>query len=117
MRIGDRYVANVARGDRGSLRGVLRINLVCRGGYLHLFVDFLRMVQPKGHIVHAGMERQRLARQKEKSFGVYLDFVVTRCKISEDKAPGLIGVYAANDPAGTFQFDSGRGHWNSVLVQ
>ena len=45
MRVGNRDVANVPRGKRGPLRRVLRIDLVGGRGDLHLFADFLLVIQ------------------------------------------------------------------------
>ena len=44
MRVRNRNIANVARGNRRFLSDVLRINLIGRGGHLHLFVHFLSVI-------------------------------------------------------------------------
>ena len=51
MRVGDRNVADFLRGQSLFLRRVLRVDLICRRAYLHLFVQLLRVFQGQGDLV------------------------------------------------------------------
>ncbi len=103
VRVGHRDIANVLRGETGTPRSVLSINLMRRRGDLYLLVKLLNVIQGQCEFIAAGLERERLARKQEKTFLANFYFVVTHGKILEDESPCAIGLCAIHPAGAVFE--------------
>ena len=103
VRVGHRDIANVLRGETGTPRSVLNINLIRRRGDLYLLVKLLNVIQGQREFIAAGLERERLAGKQEKTFLANFYFVVTHGKILEDESPCAIGLGAIHTAGAVFE--------------
>ena len=91
VRAGDGNVANVARGERGTLGGVLRIDLIRGSSDLYLLVELLSVVQCEGELVEARVKVERFAGEEEEARLANFGLIVPGGKIAQREAPGAIG--------------------------
>ena len=91
VRAGDGNVANVARGERGTLGGVLRIDLIRGSSDLYLLVELLSVVLGEGELVEARVKVERFAGEEEEARLANFGLIVPGGKIAQREAPGAIG--------------------------
>src|SRR5260370_38620489 len=91
MSVGHLDVTNVLRRERGSLGGVLGIDLVRRRRDLHLLVQLLRVVHCEIDFVRPGVESELLARKEEEALLANFHLVTFGGKIANSEAPCAVG--------------------------
>ncbi len=113
----DRNVANVATGKRGSLRRVLRIDLIRRRRDLYLLVNLVLVIQDQGKFVCPGVEADHLAGKHEEAFLANFRFVVPGGKIMEGEMPSSVRLRSIRVPSGILQLDLRCSHRDSIFIQ
>lgn len=116
VRAGDGNIENVASGERGALRGVLRIDLIGGRGDLDLLMNFFFVIQDERKIVEAGFERERAAADDKETGFANFELVLAGRKIAEGEAAGTIGLGTEDRARRVFEADLGGGDGDIVFV-
>lgn len=116
MRVGGGNLENVAGSERVALRGVLRIDLIGRGGDLDLLMNFLFVIQGESELVGTRVEGESAAGDYEKPFLADFEFVIAGSEIAQSEAAGAVGFSAIDVASGVLEFYLGGGDGNVVFV-
>src|SRR5438445_12039469 len=117
MGIRHRNVANVPRGKRGSLRRVLRIDLIRGRRDLYLLVNLVLVIQDQGELVGPGVEGDHLAGKHEEAFLANFRVVVPGGKIVESEMPCSVRLRSIGVPSGILKLDLCCSDRDGIFVQ